>query len=76
MLSCIREGLSLEELTLEELKRFSPVFEEDVFDAISLKACVEGRKLPGGPAPEAVSAAIEEALAWLSGERAALEQRK
>ncbi|MEL7608164.1 MAG: argininosuccinate lyase [Bacillota bacterium] len=72
VLSCIRDGVSLEELTLEELKRFSPAFDADVFDAISLKACVEGRKLPGGPAPEAVSTAIEEALAWLTKERAAL----
>ena len=75
VLGCIREGRSLEELTLEELQHFSPVFEKDVFEAISLRACVEGRKLPGGPAPDAVSVAIEESLVWLAKERAALEQR-
>ena len=41
-------------LPLEKLKEFSPAFEEDVYDAISLKTCVEGRSLIGGPAPETV----------------------
>ncbi len=51
---CIENGTSLEKLPLETLKEFSPAFEEDVYDAISLKTCVEGRSLIGGPAPETV----------------------
>jgi len=66
VLSCIHEGKALEELTLAELQEFSPIFGEDIFDAVSLKACVEGRNLPGGPAPEAVSAAIAEGESWLA----------
>ncbi|MBQ3108504.1 MAG: argininosuccinate lyase [Clostridia bacterium] len=66
VLTCIHEGKALEELSLVELQEFSPIFEEDIFDAVSLKACVEGRNLPGGPAPEAVSAAIAEGESWLA----------
>ena len=51
---CIENGISLMDVPLEKLKEFSPAFEDDVFDAISLKTCVEGRKLVGGPNPETV----------------------
>ena len=51
---CIENNTSLEKLPLETLKEFSPAFEEDVYDAISLKTCVEGRSLIGGPAPDTV----------------------
>lgn len=51
---CIENGISLIDVPLEMLKEFSPAFEEDVYDAISLKTCVEGRKLIGGPNPETV----------------------
>ena len=51
---CIENGISLLEVPLDKLKEFSPVFEIDVYDAISLKTCVEGRSLIGGPAPETV----------------------
>ena len=51
---CIENNTSLEKLPLETLKEFSSAFEEDVYDAISLKTCVEGRSLIGGPAPETV----------------------
>jgi len=51
---CIENGISLLDVSLDKLKEFSPAFEEDVYDAISLKTCVEGRSLIGGPAPETV----------------------
>lgn len=51
---CIENNTSLEKLPLETLKEFSPAFEDDVYDAISLKTCVEGRSLTGGPAAETV----------------------
>lgn len=56
---CIENNTSLEKLPLETLKEFSPAFEDDVFDAISLKTCVEGRSLIGGPAPETVKRYLE-----------------
>ena len=55
---CIEKGVTLETLPLEEYRQFSPVFDEDVYQAIDLLACVRLRKLPGGPAPEAVQATI------------------
>ena len=51
---CIENGISLADVPLDKLKEFSPAFEDDVYDAISLKTCVEGRKLVGGPNPETV----------------------
>lgn len=56
---CIENGISLLDVSLDKLKEFSPAFEEDVYDAISLKTCVEGRKLVGGPAPETVKSYLE-----------------
>ena len=51
---CIENGIALADVPLDKLKEFSEAFEEDVYDAISLKTCVEGRKLVGGPAPDTV----------------------
>ena len=55
---CLGKGCALLDLTIEDLKAFHPVFGEDVYDAMSLKACVEYRSIPGGPAPEAVLESI------------------
>ncbi len=57
---CIENGISLIDVPLDKLKEFSPAFEEDVYDAISLKTCVEGRKLIGGPNPETVKKYLDE----------------
>lgn len=56
---CVDTGHSLETLPLEEYKKVSPYFEEDVFEALSLETCVNGRKVYGGPAAEAVLTQIE-----------------
>ena len=56
---CIRNGKSLDTLTLEEYKEFSDVFEDDVYEAIDLVNCVNERKCYGGPAPESVRKQIE-----------------
>ncbi len=63
---CIKADTALMDLSLEELKSFHPAFEQDVFDAMSLKTCVEGRSIPGGPAPCAVQASIDEARKQLA----------
>ncbi len=63
--ACLEKGKALTELTLAELQGVSPAFEADVFENISLLSCVEGRCLPGGPAPAAVQAHIEESEKWL-----------
>ena len=56
---CLDEGKALLDLTLEELKRFHPAFEQDVFDDLSMLACVEKRRIPGAPAPDMVRQAID-----------------
>ena len=62
---CVHEGRALEDLSLQELRAAHPAFDEDVYEAISLEACVERRSLQGGPAPQAVSASIERLDRWL-----------
>ena len=54
----IDKGVALSDLSLEELKSFSPAFEEDVFEAISLETCVKERKSYGGTSPKMVEKAI------------------
>ena len=66
---CVREHRDLGDLSLAEMREVSPVFEQDVFETISLKACVERRKLRGGPAPEAVEASIRRAESWMESMR-------
>lgn len=56
---CISKDLTLETLPLDEYKKLSSIFENDVFDAINLETCVMERKSDGGPAPEAVRKQIE-----------------
>jgi argininosuccinate lyase len=66
VLDCIDKNCSIEELSLEELKTFSPVFEEDVYDAISLRTCVEKRLTVGAPGTEVMKKVIEEHHKYLS----------
>ena len=56
---CLETDQALDDLSLAELQSFHPAFEPDVYEAMSLKACVERRRIPGGPAPETVQSAIE-----------------
>ncbi len=65
VLYCIEKNKSLEECELEKLKEFNPLFEDDFFSEISLERCVEGRALPGGPAPQATRAHAANMRGWL-----------
>ena len=58
---CLDEGKALLDLTLPELQTFHPAFEQDVFDDLSMLACVEKRRIPGAPAPDMVQRAIDQA---------------
>ena len=58
--ACIAADKTLEELTLAEFKQYSDLFEQDVFEAIDLTTCCEGRKSYGGPCKESVLAQIAE----------------
>ena len=52
VLYCIDKNCSIEDLSLEELKSISDVFEADIYDAITLKTCVEKRLTKGAPGPK------------------------
>jgi argininosuccinate lyase len=58
VLSCLKRGIGLTELTLDELHGFSPKIGEDFYAALSLDACVNRRSLVGGPAEATVRAQI------------------
>ena len=57
--ACIAAGKTLEELTLDEFKQYSDLFAEDVYAAIDLSACCEGRTSYGGPTKASVLHQIE-----------------
>lgn len=56
---CIKNGKTLETLTMEEYKDASAVFENDIYDAIDIKTCVEQRKSDGGPSRQSVLSQIQ-----------------
>ncbi len=58
VLYCIEKGISLDNMTLEEYKRICPVFENDVYDAISLETCVGKRNTIGAPGRAAMEKVI------------------
>ena len=58
VLYCIDKNISLDEMSLDEYKKISDVFEEDIYDAISIKTCVEKRNTIGAPGVEAMKAVI------------------
>ncbi len=58
VLTCLKRGIGLTELTLEELQSFSPLIGKDFYTALSLDACVNRRSLTGGPAEATVRAQI------------------
>ena len=62
---CIQKDKVLEELSLEEFKGYSALFENDVYDAIDLIKCCEGRTSYGGPSEASVRKQIELASAQL-----------
>ncbi len=59
VLACLDKGIAIDDMKLEELKTFSELFDEDIYDAISLKTCVERRETIGAPGSKPMSAAIE-----------------
>ena len=65
VLTCIDKGISLDELPLEEYKAISPVFENDIYEAISMKTCVEKRMTIGAPGPDVMEKVIAENKKYL-----------
>ena len=59
VLLCIEKNCSIEDLELEELKSISDVFEADLYDAITLKTCVEKRLTKGAPGPKQMKEVLD-----------------
>lgn len=68
VLYCIEKGKALDDLTMEEYKHISPVFEEDIYEAVSMKTCVEMRNTIGAPGKAAMERVIAQEEAYLIGE--------
>lgn len=66
VLDCIDRGCALDDLPLDEFKKYSPAFEEDVYEAISMKTCVERRNTTGAPGPDAMREEIRRNQQYLA----------
>ena len=58
VLYCIDKGISIDEMSLDELHAVSPVFKEDIYEAVSMETCVNKRLTVGAPAKEAMESVI------------------
>ena len=68
VLYCIDKNIALDDMSLEEYKAISPVFKEDIYEAISMKTCVEMRNTIGAPGKSAMEQAIALEEAYLKEE--------
>ena len=66
VLMCIDKDCALDDLSLEEFRSVSDRIDEDIYDAISLKTCVEKRLTAGAPGRVAMEQALREAKAYLT----------
>ena len=72
VLYCIDKDCAIDDLALDELRDICPAFEDDVYEAISIKTCIEKRNTKGAPGPDAMKAQIEEARIFLNKEETIL----
>jgi len=55
VLYCVNAGKTIEDLTLSEFKEFSPLFEEDIYEKIDIRACIKAKKSKGSTSFESVA---------------------
>nr|MDE6625657.1 argininosuccinate lyase [Lachnospiraceae bacterium] len=67
VLYCIEHQISLDEMSIGEYRKISPVFEEDIYEAISLKTCVEKRETIGAPGRASMEKVIDINELYLEG---------
>ena len=68
VLYCIDKNMALDDMSLEEFKAISPVFEEDIYEVFSMKTCVEMRNTIGAPGKAAMEKVIAQEEAYLIAE--------
>ena len=59
VLDCIEKGCAIEDLSIDELKQYSPLFEEDLYEKISPKACIASKISEGSTSFESVKKQLE-----------------
>ena len=59
VITCIEKGICLDELSLDEYKKESECFEDDIYEAISLETCVNKRQTLGAPSPDSMKKVME-----------------
>ena len=74
VLLCIEKGISLDDLSLDEYKAICPAFDEDIYEAISMKTCVEKRQTLGAPGPSVMENVLEENRRYL--EKSSIEANR
>ena len=74
VLHCIDENKSIDDLSLDELKQFSSAFEEDIYDAVSLRTCVEKRLTLGAPGSAMMNDVIGQEKKWLESWRRSITE--
>ena len=67
VLECIDKNKSIEEMSLEELKEISSMFDEDIYEAVSMKTCVERRLTKGAPGHKVMEETVEAYKKYLAG---------
>ena len=75
VLRCIAENKALDDLTLDEYKEECPAFEADIYDAISMKTCVERRLTIGAPGESVMRQVIAENKVYLESEVPSFNQK-
>ncbi len=65
VLFCIEHNKSLDDMKIEEYQGISPVFDSDIYEAISMETCVNKRNTIGAPGQEAMKQVIEECKSYL-----------
>ncbi len=68
VLYCIEKKIAIDDMSLEELQQISPVFEEDIFHAVSMETCVEKRLTMGAPGQEAMKKVLQMEKEYLSSD--------
>mgnify|MGYP003195539892 FL=1 len=66
VLYCIERGIAIDDMSLDELKVICPVFEEDIYEEISMETCVNNRLTIGAPGKAAMEKVIEAEKAYLA----------
>ena len=66
VLFCMEKDCSIDDLSIQELQRFSEAFADDVYEAISMETCVNERLTDGAPGKEAMEKEIAQCKAYLN----------